>query len=289
MANEVREVETGARINHPVYRDVYNTTFDKDVIVDFEIVDGLPSGMCQTEKYGWLPVFYHCKKHCYDESIRDLQENKSLKGGVLAFEVDDEVKVLIEEGTPKCVIGPFKQYSPPRMCKDIIRISGNSGLYEHYFVVSVGKALENDKDYYGDTPLCEHEATVFYDGFVADETGWWASRYFFLKLWQILYIFISDVNYDYEDGFFWWPPAPCRALSAGIWTQEKEDILIASGLSIPWSDPASYYVGNYIAVSDLDDLTDAIVEAFALVAPPYGGGTLDGRTLEIYGQSDEEE
>jgi hypothetical protein len=145
MANEIQEIEVRAsRINHPVYRDVYNTTFDRDIIEDFEMsFSGELSGMCQTAEYGWLPVFYHCKRHCYTEYVAGLESNDSLNGGVMAFEVDHEVKVLLEKEKPKFVIDHFEQHNPPYMCADLIKLHyATYQKEEHHLFYSASNGAE---------------------------------------------------------------------------------------------------------------------------------------------------
>lgn len=291
MANEIKEVEAGARINHPVFRDVYNTTFDKDVIVDIEIADdGTITGMCQTEKYGWLPVFYHCKKYCYDEDIPSLLENGSLKNGVLALDGGGEVKVLLEEGTPKYVIGPLKQYNPPCMCKDIFKVVHEGE--EYYFVASAEKRLEGNVDYYGDTPLCGQETVVFWtheyhyehdyeeDPTLPDANYTIFYQCEFLKLGPMLYYFWKSTLVDYlrpeSDPFH--TGAGIGIYSYGAWAQEKEDILMAkAGEETCYAPEGAIYLWQ---------LSEAINEEFDDI---YDGWGVDLRDLKIYGQSEEEE
>ena len=287
MANEINEIEAGARINHPLYRDVYNTTFDKDVIVDFEMEDdGFPTGMCQTENYGWLPVFYHCKKHCYDESVRTLQGNRSLKGGALAFEIEDEVQVLIEEETPKYIVGHFTQHNPPCMCKDIFRINlsnHDSSFHESYFVASAQKVLEDNVDYYGDTPLCERVELVLFEYVnVHSATYYTAGKYSMLRVGPMLYVFCAFEQWYNEETYGY-----IKIYSYGAWTQEKEDALIVAGQnptppggysrSITLPEEGRVYLGEF---------SELIFWEFDLYWSPDGA---DIRTIKFFGQSDEEE
>ena len=287
MANEVNEIEAGARINHLVYRDVYNTTFQKDTIVDMEMSDdGSLSGMCQTSENGWLPVFYHCKKHCYDESVRTLQANGSLKGGVLAFEVEGEVKVLLEENIPKYVIGHFEQYNPPCMCKDIFRINlskHSGGPLEGYFVGSAEKMLEGNVDYYGDTPLCEREEPVLFEYWTYYPSYYHGQRYNMVRVGPMLYTFYSHEQHIYASNHTY---ASIGIYSYGAWTQEKEDALIVAGQN-PFPIGDTFYMSWPEGGVYLREFSDLICEDFLDYYSVYQGK--DMRTVRFYGQSDEEE
>lgn len=284
MANEVNEIEAGARINHLVYRDVYNTTFQKDTIVDMEMSDdGSLSGMCQTSENGWLPVFYHCKKHCYDESIRALQENGSLNGGVLAFEVDMEVKVLLEEGIPKYVIGHFEQYNPPCMCKDIFRINlsnHDGGFHESYFVGSAEKVLEGGIDYYGDTPLCERKELVLFEFWKNYSPDYYRGRkYSMIRVGPMLYgLVAAEQWYDSESYGY------CDIYSYGAWTQEKEDALVTAGHN-PYPMGDSWFMHWPDGGVYLSDLSNAIFWEFDWYWSPNGANV---KTIKFYGQGEEE-
>ena len=229
MANEINEIEAGAsRINHPVYRDVYNTTFDKDVIVDFEMADdGKLSGICQTAKYGWLPVFYHCKRHCYTESIADLESNDSLNGGVMAFEVKHDVKVLLEKEKPRFVIDHFEQHNPPYMCADIFRLtfptwSGEG--HEQFYICSDAGILVGGVDHYGDTPNCDQDEIILF-GQREFQTGtvqnYWSDR--FVKIGPVFYIVrIDSIGLP---GIL----TKSFVVFKNVWTQEREDLCIEIG------------------------------------------------------------
>lgn len=228
MANEVNEIEAGARINHPVYRDVYNTTYKKDVIVDFEMSpSGNLSGMCQTSECGWLPVFYHCKKHCYTEKITNLKGNDSLNGGVMAFEVDHEVKVLLEKETPKFVMDHFEQHNPPYMCVDVFRLifpTWGGEEYEQFYICSDAGILEGGVDHYGDTPNCDQDEIILF-GQREFTTGtvmnYWSDR--FIKLGPVFYIVRID-----SIGLPGIVTKPFVVFKA-VWTQEREDECIKLG------------------------------------------------------------
>lgn len=294
MANEIVEIGSDYRINHPTFKDVYNTTFKKDVIIAIEEEDNFPTGMCQTENHGWLPVFYHCKKHCYDENMRFLQENESLKGGILAFEVGDEVKILIEKGNPKYVVGHIKQHSPYSMCKDIFRITLDS---EKYFIASTQKVLEGGVDYYGDTPYCEHKAVTCCTYVLHHESGppTVVSNYTlyyqndFLRLGPMLYYFrrYTNVNHLYPVGSMWNLWSTIGIFSYGVWTQKKEDNLWAQAERKRCLGPEK----------DMVFLDEVYNECKATIyrgkchpdAPDQCGWDIDGRLAQIYGQSEKKE
>lgn len=296
MANEIQEVEAGARINHLVYRDVYNTTFDKDVIVDFEMEDdGHLSGMCQTDKYGWLPVFYHCKKHCYDESVRTLRENKSLKCGELAFEVESEVQVLLEEGNPKYVVGHFEQHDPPCMCKDIFRVYADThggGVLESYFVASTDKVLEGGVDYYGDTPLCEREELILYEYWkIWSPTYYNGHKYSMIRIGPMLYVLVFSEQWYVlmgcpEVSWYWWGP---DVYTYGAWTQKKEDALVTAGQN-PFQSGDMWFIN--LPEEDkvyLEEFSLAVGEELSMLDFIEGDSGMDVRTIKFFGQSDEEE
>lgn len=291
MANEIVEIGSDYRINHPTFRDVYNTTFEKDVIIEIEEEDNFPTGMCRTENHGWLPVFYHCKKHCYDENMRFLQENESLKGGILAFEVGDEVKILIEKGNPKYVVGHIK-HSPSIMCKDIFRIALDS---EKYFIASTQKVLEGGVDYYGDTPCCESKAVTCCTYELHHKSEMPTSDYTmylqgdFLRLGPMLYYFrrYTSVNHLYPVGSMWNLWSKISIFSYGVWTQKKEDNLWAQAEE----SRCSGCTGDMVYLEALSDAFAATLFRGAChpSAPDQCGWDIDGRLAQIYGQSEKKE
>ena len=168
MAVEISTKDDKNRIDHPVYDDVYNVTYKKAVVEDFETEDtsigmGL-TGMVMVEG-DWVSVFYTCKRYCYNENTGSLQENESLIDGVNSFQVGDEVILLEEKGKPKFVIGHIEtENHMPKMCADIFKMTFTGWDKVDYFIYYQGTAQDEmgglnciPSDHYGNDPVCDQE------------------------------------------------------------------------------------------------------------------------------------
>lgn len=226
--NETIVIETEARINHPVYRDVYNTTFERGIIEDIKMLpSGKLNGMCKVVGSDWLPIFYHCKEHCYTEEVTSLEENESLNGGVMAFEIGHPVKVLQERGMPKFVVDHAEQFEPPYMCADVFRIAvveWSGSQQDMYFVCSEPRELTTGRDHYGDVPNCIIPGIILF-GKREFQRGtivmYWGDR--FIKVGPVYYIVRID-----SMGM----PGPITKfiiVYKGVWSQEAEDECIRLG------------------------------------------------------------
>ena len=255
---EAVEQNEGHRINHPAFRDIYNVTYAKGVITEFEVEDTAETLVVESVFAGtgvfpfitweftdrvkldisgdeWIPLFYHCKLHCYDEDIVSLRGNKALKGSAYAFEIDDEVTVLLEEGVPKYVIGLFEvdDENGPRMCAQYFKLSiGNHVIYSNH------RTKEDSIntipiDHYGDEPNCDQCGSISNWNYKeTDETHYpsephdhyWYYFDYLVKVGPVLYIFlifgkrvVHYPGYLYESG----TPVELRVFS-GVWSEELE-------------------------------------------------------------------
>jgi hypothetical protein len=139
-------------LDHPCFREVYETTYIEDVITDIQIGDDAENSLlnlpntCTLESSGILPVFYNCRKGYYTEKTgqrvgEDLGISKgvpeeSLFDGVKAFEVGQSVKVLCEQGEPKYVVGHTDHV--PRMCVDIFKMKIHHWNGKDYYIYYIG-------------------------------------------------------------------------------------------------------------------------------------------------------
>jgi hypothetical protein len=227
MSLTVVSKNEGSRINHPEFKDVHNVTFEIDTIEDFELGDDHRlTDMCKVGG-GWLPVFYHCKRHCYEADTADLRSNEALKGGSMAFEVGMDVKVLLESGRPKYVIAHGEQHDPPYMCVDVIRmyymdwVTGS--WYTQYYLGDTESEFSGE-DYYGNVPDCSVPEIILF-GQREFQTGtiqnYWSDR--FIKVGPVFYIIrIESVGL----------PAPLTkpfSVAKAVWTQELEDECVDIG------------------------------------------------------------
>ena len=191
------------KLDHPCFREVYETTYIEDAITNIHIGEDLSNSMlnlpntCEMAESGILPVFYNCKKGCYTDETGKIV-GQALVDGVKAFEVGESVKVLCEKGEPQCVIGHASHV--PRMCADIFKlkiVGWNSNTYYVYYVGATAQEYctistsDNCSDIYGD-PLNEVCTEKGYKLFGQGEfqTGtivnYWGD--FFVKVGPIMYI-----------------------------------------------------------------------------------------------------
>ena len=236
MAIEViSEQNEGHRINHPVYLDVYNVTYTKAIITDFEMVEDTwdLTDRCKIDMSGhddeWLPIFYHCKLHCYDDNITSLRDGGALNGGAMAFQVGDEVKILLEENKPKYIIGHYNSES--RMCVDIFKLefpAWDGGTYFLYYQGSAqdeyGELNIEVEDYYGNTPICDQNGLRLF------------GQNYFLKgynqiFWGDFYIKVGPVFYIIRIQSVGHPLVVTGAIETfkAVWTQELEDECVRLG------------------------------------------------------------
>lgn len=156
MTKEVIGEQGFYKLDHPYYREVYETTYIEDVITDIQLGDDPANNLlnlpntCTLEESGVLPVFYNCKKGCYskdtgkrvgeDMGISKIPEEEALFDGVKAFNLGQKVKVLCEKKEPKYIIGHADH--EPRMCADIFKVrtvGWNKIVYYTYYSGSTAK------------------------------------------------------------------------------------------------------------------------------------------------------
>ena len=112
------------RLNYPDFGAVYRGPFAKGIITDFQKVSDVPlvvKSMVKVKGDAWgeseyIPLFYHPKPQYWDDSegsdplikATDFnQEGKYYERAWMSFRGGDEVKVLLQEGVPKVVLGFF--------------------------------------------------------------------------------------------------------------------------------------------------------------------------------------
>lgn len=130
------------KLDHPCFREVYETTYKESRIVDIQLGSDLNNNLlnlpstCKIESGEILPVFYNCKKGCYTDET-GMVIGDALVDGVKAFEVGESIKVGYEKDAPKYVIGHASH--KPKMCADIfkMKICAWDGIdYYAYYVGS---------------------------------------------------------------------------------------------------------------------------------------------------------
>lgn len=123
------------RLNLADFQAVYKTTFAKGTISDFQKVSDVPLTVKSMVKVkgdwgesDFIPLFFCPKKKYWDSdpSLDDAQDfnqdGKYYENAWRSFRGDDEVKVLLQEGVPKFVIGFVDNV--PRIGEAIIKVGG---------------------------------------------------------------------------------------------------------------------------------------------------------------------
>ena len=109
------------RLDHPDFGDVAKTSWAKGVISDFKVDDPdnllgtIHSQVKVTGDWGeseFIPLFYHPKKQFWDggdaEIVKATDFNKDdqyFERAWMSYRKDDEVVVMLKEGTPVAVLG----------------------------------------------------------------------------------------------------------------------------------------------------------------------------------------
>ena len=123
------------RLNLADFQVVYKTTFAKGTISDFQKISDVPLTVKSMVKVkgdwgesDFIPLFFCPKKKYWDSdpSLDDAQDfnqdGKYYENAWRSFRGDDEVKVLLQEGVPKFVIGFVDNV--PRIGEAIIKVGG---------------------------------------------------------------------------------------------------------------------------------------------------------------------
>jgi hypothetical protein len=285
MAVDVISKNEGSRINHLVFEDVYNVTFEIGTIEDFELaVDHRLTDMCKVG-VDWLPVFYHCKRQCYEADITDLRGNGSLKGGAMAFEVGMDVKVLLECGRPKYVIAHAEQHNPPFMCADIIKMDYREWNGRHHVQYYQGNAEDEFSgiDYYGDIPNCDvPEIILFGQGEFQAGTimNYWSDR--FIKVGPVFYIIrIDSIGLP---GMLTKPFSVAKA----VWTEELEAECVEIGARAEETIGGAFspmptwpkYPSELVSLSRFPTILDDRFSGFKTPAPRWVYTQFKGQSFE---------
>lgn len=193
------------KLDHPYFREVYETTYKEGEITDIQLGPDLNNSLlnlpntCEIDSGKIVPVFYHCKKGCYTDETGTVINDNALIDGVKAFEVGETVKVGYEKDEPAYVIGHASH--EPRMCADIFKmktVGWNGITYYTYYIGSTGKEYctmsESDgcADLHGTLlrDVCTEKGYVLF-GQREFQAGtimnYWGD--FFIKVGPIMYIF----------------------------------------------------------------------------------------------------
>lgn len=134
---EVREKYTNSyRLDHPNFGDVLKTDYARGVIADFKIdYEGYQTVLSLIKVEGdwgesdYIPLFYHPKAQYWDvgeHQAQDINEGgKYFEKAWKSFRVDDEVIVIIQDGTPFFAIG-FAD-GVPRIGEEVLKTEYGSG------------------------------------------------------------------------------------------------------------------------------------------------------------------
>ena len=261
MAIEIISQNEGSRINHPVYKDVYNVTYTKGVITEFEVEDTDETAVFRkfvipfiawkfTDRVKldisddeWIPLFYHCKLHCYDDDVASLRDNGALNGSAYAFEVGDEVNVLLEEGVPKYVVGHVD--NKPRMGAQYFKFSVSNNPHYSYSnpIIKEETVNETPTDYYEDTPNCDQLGSIAdisrlegsTDKYHISYNVDWCFLIYFVKVGPVLYIFWMRTEMHRPTERYNFPNlwGDMRAFS-GVWSKSLEDTCKALSSTSSW-------------------------------------------------------
>ena len=129
------------KLDHPYFREVYETTYKEGEITDIQLGPDLNNSMlnlpntCEIDSDEIVSVFYNCKKGCYTDETGTPIEN-ALIDGVKAFEVGETVKVGYEKDKPAYVIGHASH--EPRMCADIFKMKIHGWDDIDYYAYYIG-------------------------------------------------------------------------------------------------------------------------------------------------------
>jgi len=120
------------RLDHPNFGDVYQTTYAKGVIYDFQKKEDDPITVYPKvkvkidgeESENYLPIFFHPKTKYWDDDTFTAKAYNNVGGyfekAWMSFRGDDEVVVMLKEGKPICVLG-FAD-GIPRIGENLIKI-----------------------------------------------------------------------------------------------------------------------------------------------------------------------
>ena len=151
MALEIKEDSDSWFINHPDYKDVQKTTYEKGTISDFEVLSEDPfkvsSRVKVTGAWGkseYVPLFFRPKEKYWDtedSKAVDFDSDGYYKKAWMSFRCDDEVVVMVREGNPVAVLGFYD--GVPRIGENVFSIPE---MYAAKYVVT-------DFAYYGTDSL----------------------------------------------------------------------------------------------------------------------------------------
>lgn len=158
----VAKYAPGKRLDFPDFGEVCKTTFSKGIITDFKKISDDPiavESMVKVEVEGsgesdYIPLFYHPKEGYWDDEFADEpvlatdfdEETGAFKQAWQSFRVDDEVAVMLKEGTPIAVVG-FAD-GVPRIGEDIFILEVTvpmEGIDNPYYI-SVTNAQKTEID-----------------------------------------------------------------------------------------------------------------------------------------------
>jgi hypothetical protein len=136
----VEKYPDSRRIDHPDFPTVCQVSYAKGKITDFKrpAVDNPDNpfrveSMVKVEIEGvgesdFIPLFYHPRKQYWDtedHKAQDInQDEKYFENAWMSFRVDDEVKVMLQDGKPFAVVGFLDGI--PRIGEDVIRAVAQS-------------------------------------------------------------------------------------------------------------------------------------------------------------------
>ncbi|MEW6385905.1 MAG: hypothetical protein AB1491_00090 [Thermodesulfobacteriota bacterium] len=249
------------RLDHDELGDVYRTTYKEGTIKDFGYEKTDPftlNDTCEVEgevSGKNIPILYHCKKDHYDATVATKRGNNALKGAARAFRTGQKVKVLLESGTPKFVVG-HQEGKRPKRCLDIFKMKVFQYATGAMTSPTPGKPHEihylvSDPKEYGpmdaackepdgqDLKLNEKQRRLF--GFREFQLGTIVNFYgdWLIKVGPLMVIFrVGSVGL----------PGPMTSwikILAGIWTEEREAQAIAIGKQKEGFIPKTIFATGY--------------------------------------------
>ena len=131
---------TEHRQDHENFGDVCKVHYKEGIIKDFGVSRKDPITLddtCTVEIDGGdnpgVPIFYHCRKGFYDDSVATLKSNKALKRAAWAFRAGQKVKVMMYEDKPYAVLGHneppvYGDPEAPRQCVDLMRLQWHRSI-----------------------------------------------------------------------------------------------------------------------------------------------------------------
>jgi hypothetical protein len=179
-----KEKAPGYRLDHPDFGVVYRVTHAKGVITDFKKIEDDPLKVAplvkvkvdDEESDDYIPLFFRPKELYWntenpDHAATDInEEGRFYENAWMSFRGDDEVKVMLVDGTPYAVLAFLD--GVPRIGEDIVK-ADDAGTID-YYQMSHRKSYGNgDEGWDGLALNLKKECELISRGPVTEKIEWW--------------------------------------------------------------------------------------------------------------------